>query len=191
VSAKAQKRRENRRAKAGEANVHGEINMQADALSSRLDAVAARPVAELLECPPETGSLLNGSAQCIEYQPGDAVFRQGESCKGLYLIVSGTFVRRTDRMDARITLGPARVGDLLELAAALGDGKHTYTLTAQGSGSVLMIPFEALQSAFTAYPPLRMQLLEELAREVSRAYTLCSMTRIAKNRRRNPAAHEN
>ena len=30
--------------------------------------------------------------------------------------------------------GPVRAGELVELAAALGDGRHTYTLTAQTSG---------------------------------------------------------
>jgi CRP-like cAMP-binding protein len=152
--------------------------------------VAARPVAELLECPPETGSLLNGAAQSIEFRPGEVVFQQSQPCRGLYLIVSGSFLRRTERMDARLVLGPARVGDLVEIAAALGDGRHTYTLTAQESGSVLLLPFAELKRAFEAHPPLRMQLLEELAREVSRAYALCCMTRTVRTRRRPGAAPE-
>lgn len=165
--------------------------MQTDALRARLEAVAAHPVAELLECPPETGSLLNGSTQSIEVQAGQVVFQQSDRCKGLYLIVSGVFARRTERLDAHLVLGPARAGDLLEIAAALGDGRHTYTLIAQEPGSVLMLPFDELKSAFEAYPPLRMQLLEELAREVSRAYILCCMSRTARTRRRSSVTREN
>jgi CRP-like cAMP-binding protein len=149
-----------------------------------MDAVAAHPLAELLQCPPATGSLLNGAAQCIDFDAGEIVFRQSGVCRGLYVVVSGQFLRRAERMEARLTLGPARTGDLVELAAALGDGHHTYTLVAQTPGSVLLLPMGALSQAFEKHPPLRMQLLEELAREVSRAYNACCLNRTGKTRRR-------
>jgi CRP-like cAMP-binding protein len=152
-----------------------------------LDAVAPHPLAELLECPPSTGDLLNRSAQCFDFDAGETVFRQFGACRGLYLIVSGQFQRRTERLDTRLTLGPARAGDLVELAAALGDGRHTYTLTALTSGSVLLLPIEALSQAFQTHPPLRMHLLEELAREVSRAYDAGCLTRTIKSRRKSSA----
>jgi CRP-like cAMP-binding protein len=63
------------------------------------------------------------------------------------------------------------------LAAALGDGQHTYTLIAQSAASAVMLPMEALKQAFLSHPPLRMRLLEELAREVSRAYFSCCLSR--------------
>jgi CRP-like cAMP-binding protein len=140
-----------------------------------MDAVAAHPLADLLECPPATGNLLNGSAQCIDFDAGGIVFRQSEMCKGLYVVISGQFLRKTERMKTRLTLAPARAGDLVELAAALGDGHHTYTLSAQTPGLLLLLPMEALSQAFQSYPPLRMRLLEELAREVSRAYIACCL----------------
>lgn len=113
------------------------------------------------------------------------MFRQAGSCLGLYLIVSGQFQRKTERLETRLTLGAARAGDLVELAAALGDKRHTYTLVAQTPGSVLLLPIEALQQAFETYPPLRMRLLEELAREVSRAYHACSVSTTIRTRRRS------
>jgi CRP-like cAMP-binding protein len=155
-----------------------------------MEAVAPHPLAELLACPPATGALLNGSATCINFDAGSTVFHQSEMCQGLYLVVSGRFVRKTERMQACVTLGPARAGDLLELAAALGDGRHTYTLSAQSAGSVLMLPMQALGEAFQQYPQLRMQLLEELAREVSRAYNACCLTRSTKARRRSSGARK-
>ncbi len=158
--------------------------MQAEARSERLDAAAAHPLAELLECPPTIGSLLNGAALSIDFEAGETVFRQNGICKGLYVVVAGQFLRKAERMESRLTLGPARAGDLVELAAALGDGHHTYTLTAQTPGTVLLLPIEALSQAFQDYAPLRMQLLEELAREVSRAYNSCCLTRSTRTRRR-------
>jgi CRP-like cAMP-binding protein len=162
--------------------------MQAEARSERLEAVAAHPLAELLECPPEAGNLLNGAAQCIEFDSGEVVFRQNSACKGLYVVVGGIFLRKAERLKTRLTLGPARAGDLVELASALGDGQHTYTLTAQTPGSVLLLPIESLNQVFKNYPPLRMRLLEELAREVSRAYISCCLNRTVHVRRRGNGA---
>jgi CRP-like cAMP-binding protein len=132
--------------------------------------------------------LLNRSAQSLSFEAGEAVFSQSGICRGLYLVVTGQFLRRAERLETLLTLGPAHAGDLLELAAALGDGLHTYTLAAQTTGSVLMLPIEALNQAFQSYPPLRMRLLEELAREVSRAYYTCCFSRVARPGRANSAA---
>jgi CRP-like cAMP-binding protein len=152
--------------------------------SGRMEAVAPHPLAELLACPPATGSLLNAAAECLEFDAGETVFRQSDLSRGLYVVISGQFLRKAVRMNARLALGPARAGDLVELAAALGDGHHTYTLCAQTPGSVLLLPMDALNRAFTSYPPLRMHLLEELAREVSRAYLTCCLNRTVQSRRR-------
>ena len=162
--------------------------MQSEARSKRLDAVSTHPLAELLACPPSTSSLLTASAQTIAFSAGEIVFSQSSRCQGLYLVISGQLLRRAERLSMRVTLGMARSGDLVELAAALGDTAHTYTLIAQTQGSVLLLPIEALGQAFQSYPPLRMRLLEELAREVSRAYHLCTLTNLTRARRRGPAA---
>ncbi len=154
--------------------------MQTEARSEQTESVAPRPLAELLQCPPSIGNLLNRSAECFNYEAGDVVFHQSDKCQGLYLIVSGQFQRRTDRMSAHLVLGQARSGDLVELAAALGDELHTYTLGALSAGSVLMLSIEALHRAFDAHPPLRRRLLEELAREVSRGYAACCHVRVFK-----------
>lgn len=146
------------------------------------------PAGRLIECPPATGDLLNGSAQCIDFDAGEIVFRQSGICRGLYLVVSGQFQRRTERLETRLTLGPARAGDLVELSAALGDGRHTCTLSALTPGSMLLLPMEALNQAFQSYPPLRMRLLEELAREVSRAYSTCWLNRTLRTRQRGSGA---
>jgi CRP-like cAMP-binding protein len=164
-----------------------EESMQAEARAWRTTAVQAHPLSELLECPAATGKVLNAAAVCLDVEAGQVVFRQEEICQGLYVVVSGHFLRRTERLDTRLTLGMARPGDLVELAAGLGDGHHTYTLSAQTPGSLLMLPIEALNQAFASHPPLRMRLLEELAREVSRAYDASCQNRTPKTRQRRPA----
>jgi len=161
--------------------------MQPDERSTRVDAVEAHPVAELLACPPETGILLTASAQSIGFDTGQTIFRQGSACEGLYLVVSGQLLRRTERLDTRLVLGTARPGDLVELAAALGDSLHTFSLIAQTSGTLLFLPIGCLREAFQSYPPLRMRLLEELAREVSRGYRSSSLSKIVRTRRSTKA----
>lgn len=160
--------------------------MQSEARSKRLEAVSTHPLSELLACPPATSNLLTASAQTIPFSAGEVIFSQSGICQGLYLVISGQLLRRAERLSMRVTLGMARSGDLVELAAALGDRLHTYTLVAQTPGSVLLLPIEALQQAFQSYPPLRMRLLEELAREVSRAYHLCTLSNLSRARRRGP-----
>jgi len=158
--------------------------MQSKAFSEQRDVAAAHPIAELLACPPAIGNMLNASAECIEFDAGDVIFHQNDICQGLYVLVSGQMLRKAARLDARLTLGSVRAGEVVELAAMLGDVRHTFTLLAQSKGTVMRLPKEALQRGFQLYPPLRMQLLEELGREVSRAYSVCCATKMAAVRRR-------
>lgn len=158
--------------------------MQANPKYAHLAAVAARPLAELLDCPPETGELLTRAARSLACAAGQSVFHQSDATLGLYLVVTGELLRKAERLNTRLTLGFTRPGDLVELAAALGDQPHTYTLTAITPGTLLLLPLAALQQAFERHPPLRMRLLEELAREVSRAYFSSSLSRVVPTRRR-------
>ena len=163
------------------------VSLQPESRLERLAAVAAHPLAELLECPRDAGGLLAGVSRTLDFEAGQIAFRQNAISVGLYVVVAGEFVRRAERFNMRVTLGTARPGDLLELAATLGDGQHTYTLSAVTPGSLLLLPIEAMHHAFREYPPLRMRLLEELAREVSRAYITCSLTRVMPARRNTGA----
>ncbi len=176
------------RAKAPTARTFGDETMQAEVKFGREAAVRSRPLEELLRCPPSIGNLLNSAARCVDVESGETVFRQSTASRGLYLIVTGQFVRRTERLSSRLLLGTSRPGDLVELAAVLGDGLHTYTLSAQVPGSLLLLPIEELSVAFTSHPPLRMRLLEELAREVSRGYDASCQHRMSRTRRRNSEA---
>jgi CRP-like cAMP-binding protein len=166
----------------------GEGRMTGRVRARRADPAAARPLVELLACSSDAGSLLTASAQTLAFEAGQTIFRQASACEGLYLVVQGQLQRRSDRLETRITLGLARPGDLVELAAALGDLRHTYSLVAQTSGLLLQLPLDALQRAFESYPPLRMRLLEELAREVSRAYTVCCRSWWARTRNGHTSA---
>lgn len=162
--------------------------MQPETGSGRMAGVQPLPLIELLRCPRATENLLNNAALRIDVEGSQVVFRQLEVCRGLYLVISGQFMRRTERLATRIKLGVARAGELVELAAALGDGHHTYTLTAQICGSLVLLPTESLNLALEGYPPLRMRLLEELAREVSRGYSASCQNKTPQTRQYGPGS---
>lgn len=156
-----------------QAGVGRDAKVYNEANSRSVSSATARPLAELLACSSEAASLLGDSTECVQFEEGQTIFRQGEPCRGLYLVVNGDLLRKAERKHTRLALGTARAGDLLELAAALGDGLHTCTVTAQTRGVLMLLPISSLRGAFVAYPPLQMHLLEELAREVSRSYASC------------------
>ena len=145
--------------------------------------IAAHPLAQLLACPISIAMLLNECAQPLVFQSGQMVFAQRTKCLGLYVVIAGQLSRRTLRKETRVVLASARPGDLVELSAALGNLQHTYTLTAETEGSLILLPAGLLHRAFNEYPPLRMRLLEELAREVSRCYSACKQINTPRPRR--------
>jgi len=132
-----------------------------------------------------TGNLLTGSAQTIEFDAGEVAFRQQGLCKGLYVVVSGQFLRKADRMKTHLTLGSARPGDLVELAAALGGGEHTYTLAALTGGSLLMLPIEALHRPLRAIRPSECVCWRSSLAKFSRSYIACCLSRVVHTRRRS------
>lgn len=171
-------------------DARGVGTMQPAAVHEPRDSAAPHPIAELLACPPAVSNMLNASAECIEFEAGEVIFHQNDLCQGLYVVIAGQLVRKAARLDARLTLGTVRAGEIVELASMLGDVRHTYTLIAQTQGTVMRLPTAALTRAFQLYPHLRMHLLEELAREVSRAYGLCCATRMAGMRHRIAVSDE-
>ena len=139
--------------------------------------LAPRSLAQLLSCPPAVEAILNRNAETIPFEEGEILFRQGDTCLGLYVVMAGTLARRTVRHDARLPLGDSGPGDLVELAAVLGEGRHGCTLRGISKGLVMRLRLASLLGAFEAYPALRMRLLGELAREVSRGYDAGLLTR--------------
>ena len=155
---------------------------QGNSSATRVAAPSSRSLAELLDCPPAIGDLLGRSVQRREYVSGEVLFAQGAPCEALFLLMEGVFSRTAQRREKRLSLGPVQSGSLVELAAALGNGVHTYTLTAQDRSAALLFPLPALREALERHPPLRMRLLEELGREVSRAYGVAYLPRRTRNR---------
>lgn len=157
------------------------MQINSDKLTSPM--AVSQPLNLLLSCPIEIEQKLGAATVRKNYADGELLFEQNKPCDGLYLVLAGEFARATERWETRLTLAPLHAGDLVELAAILGEGRHTSTVVASGPSAALVFPRSALEEAFAAYPPLRMHLLEELGREVSRAYTMLSFGRGVRTRK--------
>lgn len=157
------------------------MQINSDKLTSPM--AVSQPLNLLLSCPSEIEQRLGSVTVRRNYTDGEVLFEQNTPCDGLYLILAGEFSRATDRWETHLSLAPLHAGDLVELAAILGEGKHSSTVVATAPSAALVFPRSALEEAFAAYPPLRMHLLEELGREVSRAYTMLSFGRGVRTRR--------
>jgi len=157
---------------------------EAMALTDEGDKSASHPLAEVLACPPAVDELLHREAQLLSAKEGEFVFRQTEACKGLYVLLTGSFLRRMERLDRTLFLGQALPGEMLELGAVLSGEAHSYSLFAKSDGAMLLLPIEAMREALASYPPLRMHLLEEFAREVSHVYGVGRELRSASKRHR-------
>lgn len=162
------------------------MQFNSDKLTSPM--AVSQPLNLLLSCPTEIEQRLGAATERRNYLDGEILFEQSKPCDGLYLILAGEFARVTERWETRLTLTSLRAGDLVELAAILGEGKHTSTAIATVPSAALVFPRSALEEAFASYPPLRMHLLEELGREVSRAYTMLSFGRGVRTRKSRKSA---
>lgn len=153
-----------------------------------LYGVTPRPLTELLACPGPLEQRLGATSERRDYAAGDVLFSQYGECDGLYLLLTGEFCRTAERREKRLKLGLLHAGDLVELGAVLGDGRHNYSLAAASDAAALVFPMSTLLRVFQEYPPLRMHLLEELGREISRVYQSAYIPRKTRTRH-SPAAN--
>ena len=167
--------RATRRRTGDRAEARGDGTMQPEARFGHAEA-AAHPLAELLECPPAIGNLLNASAQYARLRnrgdglsPGRALpralrggFRAAVAQDGApeYAADAGTGARRETWWNWR----PRWAMDIILIRSRRKLRRRCCCCRSSRSSRLSR-----------RYPPLRMQLLEELAREVSRAYNTCCL----------------
>jgi NTE family protein len=118
-----------------------------------LDEASPHPVLGLL--PPGTLQRLLAEGAVAEYPKGTTVFRAGERCDAIFLILSGRCETRLPDDDGigRIedVYGP---GDMLGARALLTHGPHRATATVITHCVLLRLPAEELTSLFALDPSL-------------------------------------
>lgn len=114
----------------------------------------------------ECEDLVKRSA-CRAVRPGERLFREGEPCRGLYLIIEG--VVRTYRASPD---GQEQVFGLLGAGESLGEvslfdeGPYLASARVVREGRVLFLPFAEVQALYRTHPQVAHAVVRELGQRV-------------------------
>lgn len=110
---------------------------------------------------------LVGRSHCRSVARRELLFREGEACRGLYLVVEGKV--RTYRANAdgqEQVLGVFGAGQALGEVSLFDEGPYLSSARAVEDGRVLFLPFAEVHALYTTHPQVAHALVRELGRRV-------------------------
>lgn len=128
-------------------------------------AVARQPIfAALAE--DECRALVERSI-CRGVRRGEVLFREGEPCRGLYLIVEGEVrAYRAGRDGQEQVLGVFGPGDSLGEVSLFDEGPYLASARASGEGRVIFLPFAEVHALYRTHPQVAHAVVRELGQRV-------------------------
>lgn len=127
--------------------------------------VARQPLFESLthdEC-----VALVGRSVCRSVSEGERLFREGEPCRGLYLVVEGAVrVYRANSKGQEQVLGTFEAGDSLGEVSLFDEGPYLASARIIRSGRVLFLPFAEVQELYKTHPQVAQAVVRELGHRV-------------------------
>jgi CRP/FNR family transcriptional regulator len=101
------------------------------------------------------------------YEKGQAVFYEGNSCEGVYLLCSGSVkLAQSSRNGDQYILGIILPGDLIEKSAVFCNGRHTASAEALERSEVSLFHPEDFLELLKSKTHLSMALISVLTKEV-------------------------
>lgn len=110
------------------------------------DPLPPHPLVALL--PKETVSRLLAAGAITEYPKGTVIYREGEPCESIYLVVSGRCEVRRRALGQDVVEGVAGPGDMLGDRALLNGEAHRHTATVATHAVLFRIPASELEGLF-------------------------------------------
>lgn len=104
---------------------------------------------------------------CRRTSRGETLFREGEPCRGIYLVVEG--VVRTYRSNAagdEQVFGIFRPGDSLGDASLFDEGPYLASARVVEGGRVLFLGFDEVQALYRTHPAVAHAVVRELGERV-------------------------
>lgn len=127
----------------------------------------------LLACPqlhglaPAALDALAGAASMRHYAAGDTVFRTGETCESMFVLLRGAVVARTGSPDGDVVdVGVATEGQAFGYFEVLRPSPRTEDAVALRDATVLVLPAPVALRALRASPDTLFALLGDLVRIV-------------------------
>lgn len=104
---------------------------------------------------------------CRAVSRGEVLFREGEPCRGLYLVVEGE-VRsyRANRDGDEQVFGTFRAGDSLGEVSLFDEGAHLASARVTEAGRVLFLPLDEVHALYRTHPQVAMAVVRELGQRV-------------------------
>lgn len=114
----------------------------------------------------ECGGLVQRSL-CRSMRRGEVLFREGDACRGLFLVVEGAV--RTYRANAdgqEQVIGVFEAGDSLGEVSLFDEGPYLASARASKDGRVLFLPFLQVQALYHTHPQVAHAVVRELGNQV-------------------------
>lgn len=114
----------------------------------------------------ESQALVNRSV-CRSVRRGEVLFREGEPCRGLYLVVEGrvrTYRANSDGQEQ--VFGVFGNGESLGDASLFDEGPYLASARASEDSRVLFLPFGEVQALYHTHPQVAHAVVHELGQRV-------------------------
>lgn len=112
----------------------------------------------------ETTAYLSAAKVCRPYIPGQALYRHGDSCHGLFCVLTGTVVvRRSNADGASVIVRIAGAGDILGYRTFFAEEAYPDSAEALIAATVCFIGREAVQTLMEDHPEVARRFLRRMA----------------------------
>jgi CRP-like cAMP-binding protein len=103
----------------------------------------------------------------------ETLFREGEPCRGLYLVVEGVVrLYRANRDGQEQVLRLARTGESLGEVAVFDEGPYLASARAAEVGRILFLPFAEVHALYRTHPEIAHEVVRDLGKRVRELATL-------------------
>lgn len=110
---------------------------------------------------------LVGRSVCRSTNRGESLFREGDECRGLYLVVEGTVrTYRANRDGQEQVFGVFGPGESLGEVSLFDEGPYLASARVVESGRVLFLPFGEVHALYETHPHVAHAMVRELGERV-------------------------
>lgn len=104
---------------------------------------------------------------CRRVHRGELLFREGDACRGLFLVVEGTIqTYRANADGEEQVLGVSGPGTSLGEVSLFDEGPYLASARVVDEGRVLFLPFEQVQALYHTHPQVAHAVVRELGGRV-------------------------
>ena len=118
---------------------------------------------------PSKLKLLAFTSQRLTFNPGDSLFKQGDSGDALYVIMEGDADVLVDTPGGQITVATMGKNDFVGDIAVLCDVPRTATVTATSQLTTLRITKDLFFQLVCQFPQIAIEIMRVLARRLDRS----------------------